>query len=356
LAEELDIAASVSDIASDLGLGSGDDSTEEGAPPPAEHEDPPAEGDRPPPAEDAPPAEKAPIDKIDDETIAASLKAGQVNGTQPRPAPKAWAKEQHEIWGKLDPKAQAYIEHREQQMLEGLSQYGDRAKFGESIQKALQPYEPYIKANGIDAPRAVSALFEAHKNLAEGTPEQKAAYLVKVAKNYGIDLAKAAAHATGNGAEEPAYVKDLRERQERIEREQSTRTEAEKRANSEKVAAEVTAFAEAKDEKGALKRPYFDECHEDIVAYINAGHTLEKAYEKAVWANPVTRAKEAARQREADEAALRAKAKKEAEAARNGSRTNVNSKDTRRAPTASKTGKWEDTMVDTLAEIKARTH
>jgi hypothetical protein len=337
-AEELDIASTVDDIASDLGLGAGDDSTDEGAPPPAEHEDPPAEGDTPPPAEDAPPADKVPPSDAPPAT---------------RAAPKAWAKEQHERWGKLDKDTQDYIEHREKQMLDGLSQYGERAKYGESIQKALQPYEPYIKANGIDAPRAVTALFEAHRQLAEGTPEQKAAYLVKVAKNYSIDISKAAAHA-GNGAEEPAHVKELRERTERLERDYSSRTEAEKKANSEKVAAEVTAFADAKDDKGAPKHPYFDECHEDIVAYINAGHTLEKAYEKAVWANPVTRAKEAARQREADEAALRAKAKKEAEDARNGRKTNVNSKDTRRAATPSKTGKWEDSLPETLREIKER--
>jgi hypothetical protein len=118
----------------------------------------------------------------------------------------------------------------------------------------------------------------------------------------------------------------------------------------------VTSFADAKDEKGNAKHPYFDECHEDIVAYINAGHTLEKAYEKAVYANPVTRAKELARLQTESAAALRAKAKKEAEDARNGRSTNVNSKDTRRAPTAPRTGKWEDGMEDILKDIKARTH
>lgn len=349
MAEELDIAATVSDIASDLGLGSGEED-----PPsdPADNTVDPAPGDS---TEEVDAGKTAPIDKIDDATLEVSRKAGEVNGTQPRQAPKAWAKETHELWGKLSPEAQVQIELREKQMLEGLSQYGDRAKYGESIQKALQPYEPYIKANGIDAPRAVTALFEAHKNLAEGTPDQKAAYLVKVSKNYGIDIAKAAAGATTATAEEPAAVKELRERTERLERDQSQRTEADKKATSDRVASEVTTFAEAKDDKGAPKHPYFDECHEDIVAYINAGHTLEKAYEKAVYANPVTRAKELARLQTESAAALRAKAKKEAEDARNGRGPNVNSKDTRRAPTAPKTGKWEDTLETTLADIKART-
>jgi len=337
---ELDIEASVSDIASDLGLGSGESETE--AVETTES------------TETAETTETAQPGATTEEDKEKPGETTTVTAPAVRAAPKAWAKEQHEIWGKLDPKAQDYIEHREKQMLEGLSQYGDKAKYADSIQKALQPYEPYIKANGIDAPRAVTALFEAHKNLAEGTPEQKAAYLVKVAKNYGIDIGKVSAAATGNGAEEPAYAKELRERTERLEREQSARTDAENRAASERIASEVTTFVDAKDDKGAPKHPYFDECREDIVAYINAGHTLEKAYEKAVYANPVTRAKELARLQTESDAALRAKAKKEADDARNGRSTNVNSKDTRRAPTASKTGKWEDTMAETLREIKER--
>lgn len=337
-AEELDIASTVDDIASDLGLGGGEPSQDDDSPPADDLADAPI-GDEP--ATDAP----AEVTEPPAEAL-----------TVARAAPKAWAKEQHERWGKIDKETQDYIEHREKQMLEGLSQYGDRAKYGESIQKALQPYEPFIKANGIDAPRAVTALFEAHRQLAEGTPEQKAAYLVKVAKNYGIDIGKAAASATGNGAEEPAYAKELRERTERLERDHQSRSTAEQKANSERIASEVTTFAEAKDEKGVAKHPYFDECSEDIVALINAGHTLEKAYEKAVYANPVTRAKELARLQTESEAALRAKAKKEADDARNGRKTNVNSKDTRRAPTASKTGKWEDTLDETLKEIKARPH
>lgn len=329
---EIDIAAGVSNIASDLGLGGGEEEVVVELAEDVETAEPPIE------ASDTE-IEKPLADAVAQATV--------------RAAPKAWAKEQHEVWGKLDPKAQDYIEHREKQMLEGLSQYGEHAKYGQSIQKALQPYDNYIKANGIDAPRAVTALFEAHKNLAEGTPEQKAAYLLKVAKNYGIDIAKAAAHAS-NGAEEPAHIKELRERTDRLEREQSARTEAEQQAASDRVASEITAFAEAKDDKGTPKHPYFDECHADIVAYINAGHTLEKAYEKAVYANEVTRAKELARLQTQSDAALRAKAKKEAEDARNGRSTNVNSKDTRRTPTAPKTGKWEDTMHETYAEIQSR--
>src|SRR5678809_722451 len=40
-----------------------------------------------------------------------------------RTVPKSWAKEYHDHWGKIDPKAQEYIEKREQDFLNGLEQY-----------------------------------------------------------------------------------------------------------------------------------------------------------------------------------------------------------------------------------------
>lgn len=334
--EELSIESGVESIASDLGLGSGEQETETTESQEGESVETSA-------------AEQSEV-STEEQTEETQQEQTQV---QVRSAPKAWAKEKHEIWAKLPPEAQEYIEHREKQVLDGLGQYSEKAKRADVWESAVKDYMPLIQAQGAQPQEAVRYLFEAHKQLSSGSPEQRAAYLAKVAQSYGIDFAKAAASA-GAQAEEPAAVRELRERTERLERE---RQEERDRAASEtraKVASEVTTFAEAKDEKGNAKHPYFDECATHIVALINAGHALEEAYEMAVWANPVTREKEKARLRTENEAALRAKAKKEAEAARQGSRTNVNSKDTRRAPTASKSGNWEDTLVSTLQDIKQR--
>jgi len=333
---EQEIASAVTDIATDLNLGSTDDETTDTTDTAGEtsaatdtHGNDTAETRQP--DETAPPAETAP---------------------PVRQAPKAWAKEQHERWGKLDKETQDYIELREKQMLEGLGQYSEKAKRADQWESAVKDYMPLIQQQGVTPHDAVRYLFEAHKNLSSGTPEQKMAYLARVAHSYGLDLSKAPAAS----AEEPAAVRELRERTERLERERQAELTERQREQGERIASEVQTFADAKDEKGNLKHPYFDECHEDIVAYIKAGHTLEKAYEKAVYANPVTRAKEFARLKTEEEAALRAKAKQEAEKARNASRTNVNSRDTRRQPTAPKGQKWEDTLDETFREIQERTH
>lgn len=323
---ELNIDSGVESIASDLGLGSGE-ATE---------------------TEDTGIESEVPAETQETEETAAA--APETQSPAPRPAPKAWAKEQHERWSKLDKDTQDYIEHREKQMLEGLSQYSEKARRAEEFDGALKDYMPIIQAQNIKPVDAVRYLFDAHKQLSVGTVAQKQAYLAKIAQSYGIPLSG----QQGQQEEEPASVRELRERTERLERERQQELETRRKEASERVTKEVTAFADAKDEKGNPKHPYFDECAEDIVALLQAGHTLEQAYEKAIWANPVTRAKETNRLKEEQEAALRAKAKKEAEEAKRSRSTNVNSKDTRRAPTASKTGNWEDSLVVTLQDIKQR--
>lgn len=335
MSEELNIEASVNDIAADLGLGGGSDETTTET-------------------TDAPEQTADATDTADttESTAGADAAETATATTAPatRAAPKSWAKEQHEHWSKLDPKVQEYIELRERQAEEGITRYSRELK---SLNDAITPYQDVIKATGVDAPTAIKALMEAHKQMSTSDPVARAAYFTKMAKHYGID--PATLQATQQTDETPA-MKELRERTERIEREQRSRTESEQKAFREKIASDVSAFADAKDDKGQPKHPYFDECSEHIVALIHAGHALDKAYEQAVWANPVTRAKETARLQSESEAALRAKAKKEAETARSASRANVNSRDTKRAPQASKVGNWEETLEATMQDIKARTH
>lgn len=328
--QELNIESTVADIATDLGLGQQEETHEAGD------------------------TETTSVDTTETTETETTQSAPPVTETARQP-PKSWAKETHELWTKLPPEAQAQIELREKQSLEGITQYSESAKFGKAISEAIAPYQEVLRVSGADAPTAIGALFKAHVELSNPDENARAAYFAKMAAHYKVDVAKLAAGASAS-QDEPASVRELRERTERLERERNQELDARAKETRTRVASEVSAFAEAKDDKGNPKHPYFDECHEDIVAYINAGHTLEKAYEKAVYANPVTRAKEIARLQTETEANLRAKAKQEAEKARNASRTNVNSRDTRRAPTAQKAGGWEDTLTETLHDIKSRSH
>lgn len=273
----------------------------------------------------------------------------QLNGEKPvaqqptvRTPPKSWATEQHERWAKIDPDTQQYIELREKQFADGIHQYRTDADYGKTLRSALAPYEQVIKAAGLEAPQAVTYLMNAHYRLTQGTPEQRMAAYQKLGADLG--LAKVAP-----GQELPPELKQLTERLTGIESALTERQQAEYQQTLTRVSQEVEQFAS--DDK----HPYFDECADDIALYIKAGATLQDAYDKAVWANPVTRAKETARVKTETEQALRGQAEKDIAQARKAAGGNVRPAETPKAPTEPK-GSMDDTMRDTLKKIRARAH
>lgn len=294
-------------------------------------------------------ADVAPIDKIDDETIAASE---DLIPKEPvvtvRAAPKAWAKETHEIWAKLPPEAQAQIELREKQILDGLEQYKGDAGYGRQLREVTQPYRALLTAQGVEEPRAVQMLLNGHYKLSTGTPAERGAYLMLLAKNYGADVGAMTAAVADAPKVDPA-VAELRDQVGKLTQSLTSRDQAVLTETRAKVAKEVEAFSTDP------KNIYFDECADDIALLIKGGHTLQDAYDRAVYANPVTRAKELARAQTETDKALRAKAAAEAEAARKAKGTNVRSRDTRRAPTEP-LGTMEDTMKATFKAIQERPH
>ena len=151
--------------------------------------------------------------------------------------------------------------------------------------------------------------------------------------------------ATQETANVDPNVQALQDKLHQLETNLTQREQAQLNERKAQVAKEVEAFA--------AENPYFDEVADDIIPLLNAGIPLKDAYEKAVWANPMTRAKELARVQTEAEAKLKEKAKKDAEVAKKATSVNVNPRDTGKAPTAPK-GSMEDTMRETLAKIRAR--
>lgn len=304
---------------------------------------------------DESPDPEAPVSEVADSTEAAAPETGTdkpVTAPLVRAPPKSWAKDTHELWTKIDPKAQEYVELREKQMLDGIEQYKEHFAFGKTMRDVITPYKALIASQGIDEAKAVGVLMNAHYKMSSLPPAERAAYFSMLAKNYGVDLGHIQSQPQND--ETPA-VRALREKVERQEQVNLQRDRQQIERVRQSTAAEVTAFAEAKDEKGQPLHPHFDEVGEDILTFINAGLPLNEAYAKAVRANPVTYEKEVARLRTETEVQLREKAKREADAARKASSTNVRSRDTGRSPTEPM-GKMEDTMRATLADIKSRTH
>jgi hypothetical protein len=316
-----DMDAAVSEIASGLNLGDGVDQEEE-----ITEEEPEAD---------------APV--IEEPAPAGITEPPKETQPQLRAVPKSWPKEMHEHWPKVDPKVQEYWENREKQMLDGLDQYKGDAGYGKQIRDITTPYKALLNSQGVDEVKAVQYFMNAHYKLSTLPPAEKAAYFANLGKAFGVDLG---AINTEQSQVDP-QVKALQDQVHEIRTSLTAREQAATNEARTRVDTEVEAFAKA--------NPYFDEVADDIVAMIRAGYELKDAYEKAVWANPVTRAKEMARVQTENEKQLREKSEQEAKAARKAASPNVRGRDTNKAPTEP-LGKMEDTMRETLKAIRSRSH
>lgn len=256
-------------------------------------------------------------------------------------APSSWSKDKHEFWGKMPREAQEYYITREKQMLDGLEQYKGDAGFGKQLKEVFTPYKAFLNSQGIDEPKAVQYLMNAHYKLTSAPPSEKQAYFNQLAKSYGLEVPS----ATQEQSNVDPHVKALQDQLHELKSTFTQTQQAQLEEQRTKVSKEVELFAEG--------NPHFDEVADDIVMLLKGGLNLKDAYDKAVWANPVTRAKELARVQTEAEAKFKEKASKEAAVAKKASAANVRSRDTGKAPTAPK-GTMEDTMRETLKRIQER--
>jgi len=263
-----------------------------------------------------------------------------------RNAPQSWKKEMHETWAKLDPSVQDYVEQREKEMSDGVERNNSDSKLGRVMRDTMAPYQAMLQAQGVDEPRAVQALLNAHYKLTNSDLPTKTAYFSQLAQSYGIDIGSM-------NAEQPIVDPTVKALQDELNGIKHTISQSQQTTLNEtktRVAKDVEAFA------SDPAHQYFDEVSGDIVTMIQAGHELKDAYEKAVWANPVTRQKEIARLQQEQEQSIRTKAKQEAETARKAAASNVRNRDTRRAPQEPRASMrdLDSAMRETMREIKSR--
>lgn len=324
-ANDFDMAGALEEVSSGLGLG-GDTDDDTGAAD-SGGEGKPAEGTVPVKEE----GEGAPA-STDTET------------TSVPDAPKTWRPEAVKAWKDLPETVRVEVLKREEDMFRGIESYKADASIGKVIKDIVAPYIPGLRAKGLDPVHQIRSLLASNEALENGTPEQKVMVLRKLAEIYNVDI-------SGEGAS--PYVdpqistlnKTIDELRSRLDTNDNRMAESVK-ANLQK---EVNAFADDP------AHPYFDEVAADVAALLKGkvATTLEEAYEKAVWLNPVTRAKEAARA--TTEAAAKAKSEAEAKAAAAKKASSANVKtSTKPGRGTAPVGSMDDTLNETLTHIRKR--
>ena len=332
-----DLDSAVAEIGTDLGFSS-------------------SEPDEPDEPDDAPGA-KASAEQ--DEPEGAEQGETETEGTekpateQPtaKEAPKSWPKEKHAIWQTLPPEAQDFYLTREKQFLDGLEQYKAGAQYAKQLSDVVAPFRPLLQQQGINETEAFQYMLTAHANLSTGSPEQRRESFMQIGRDLGILGANDTTDTLAVGEQLPVdpRVQELQQRLNALESERNRETQA--RLQRVKVEADTAVEAFAADPENI----YFNEVASDMALLVKQGFELKDAYDRAVWSNPVTRAKEQARlQTEAAETAKKA-AQEQLQTARRPAATNVRGVESRRAPTEPK-GKFlsDESLMDDLKRIKAR--
>ena len=267
------------------------------------------------------------------------VKEPEVEG---KPAPQSWKKEMHEFWKGLDPTVQSYVEQREDQMREGLEKDRVDANLGRVMRDVMSPYSQMLKTQGIDEGSMVRNLMNAHYRLSTADDAGKVDLIKQIAQSYNVAL-------DGTVQEIDPAVKSLQDRIRGLEYNITASQQASIQEAHTRVQSEVEEFASDPTHE------FFDEVSEQIVPLINAGYSLEDAYNSAIWLNPVTRQKEIDRTAETARKEAEKAATQEAEKKLKAKSTNVRGRDTTKASTEP-TGTMEDTMREVYRDIQNRSH
>ena len=260
--------------------------------------------------------------------------------------PKTWRPEAAAKWQALPPEVQREVLKREDDIFRGIESYKADAEVGKSVQRILSPYMPMLQAAGLSPLDQVDGLMKAHHLLATGTPEQKSLLFQRLAQDYGVSLENLSGEPSFVDPQVAALQSQLAGLQSRLMEREAREANAARQALQE----ELNTFA------SDPAHQYFDEVAGDIAALLRAGaaSSLADAYEKAVWTNPATRAKEQARLTAESEASKAAEAKRKIEEARKASSVNVTTRP-KAVSAAAPVGSIDDTLNATLAAIRSRT-
>lgn len=243
-------------------------------------------------------------------------------------------------------------------MFEGIAGYREDAGFAKAIKPLLAPVAEQLRQHNLPPEKFVGNLVNAHLffSATQVPVEQKQAALLKLAKDYGVEL-PSAAQPDDDGEYVDPQVKGLRDHIGKLESQINELTTGQRSAAA-KEAENIRATAAKEIETFAADpaNPYFYDVADEIAALIRGSGgqmSVKDAYDKACWANPVVRAKLVAEQtaaatKKAEEE--RARKVAEAEAARGG---RVRTSGHQGSGTAA-TGSMDDTMMETLSAIRKR--
>lgn len=232
------------------------------------------------------------------------VKEGEAEKETPVAAAKEWKplwyKEEFGEWGKLHPDLRKALEEREREVQRGMSESGRQIKAWEPVTKLLEPHIQELRAAGLEPQQYVANLIEADKYL-RADPVQALNWLCQTYVGQGWDIRALAEWMDQQGVQ-TAKVDPVKQELETLKQKLAQLEQAPVKQQREMVVQQINDFANATDESGALRHPYFAEVRPLMASLAQASPQtpLSELYTQAVWASPILRERMLAAQRKSE--------------------------------------------------------
>ena len=183
----------------------------------------------------------------------------------------------------------------------------------QGYQQFANTWSPYFAQHGLSAPVALDGLMRTEMTLRTGTPEQKLAALQQIANQYNVGAGQQQAPTLPDDVASDPVAQAMNERLNQVmqavqglEGRMSNQFGQMQQAQQQSGEQQLATFRDAKDEKGNLLRPYFNQVRPTMEALAqNAANngqqlTLEQCYDMACRADPEVFAKQQSAAQAAD--------------------------------------------------------
>lgn len=216
-----------------------------------------------------------------------------------RTAPSAWTPKAKLDFDSLPEHIQDEIIKREGDFLKGVAEFKSHSEEGRKLQKVLEPYAPLMRQKGLQSDQVVNDMLQTAYRLSQGTPQDKAGFLLEIAQQYGADLQSLITSGNNNGEQfqKIEYVGQLENQVSQLQKQiQQISGFLNKQVTDQQQSVYMSAEQSVESfrsemENGKPKYPFFDNVRNDMAVLVKANPELDlkSAYDRAVWMNPQTR-------------------------------------------------------------------
>lgn len=259
-------------------------------------------------------------------------------------SPKSLRKElADKHWAKLDPEIQKAWNERDQSYQHGIERYRERAEVADRFDSVFAPYRETLANLKATPQDAISALLSTDHILRHGQPQEKAAMVSQIARQFGVSLEDIA-----NVGPLQAQLLAQAQKLQSFESQQTQVLQQQAQRELDSLTSEVMKFSEGNEHFGAVSNEVYALLPGITQQFPNesAQQKLQRAYDIAIYANPTVRSALAAQQ----QAAAKAEAQKKAIEARRSASVNHSPRGTLAAAPA--VGSMDDTIRENWARIQ----